>query len=193
MEYDIIGIQESLKKLQSAPRFLHSLGVQYTSANLAMRYGYDLKKAEVTGLLHDCAKYMSGKMMLQECQRNNIEISDIEKESSFLLHGKLGAFYAEKEYSVLDDEILDAIRFHTTGKPNMSFIEKIVYVADYIEPSRRNIKNIDQLRRVAYEDLDRAVYLISECILQYLDKKSDKIVIDPLTKKTYDFYKELCK
>lgn len=192
MTYDVMAIQDNLRQLLSPRRFLHSLGVQYTSANLAMKYGYNIEKAEIAGLLHDCAKYMSAQEMLQECEEYRIQVTEVEKESSFLLHSKLGAFYAKKEYNIEDNEILDAIIFHTTGKPNMSLLGKIVYIADYIEPSRKDIENLEQLRKVAYEDLDKAMYLIAENILEYIEKNSNK-VIDPLTQMTCDYYKELCK
>lgn len=191
MKYSIIEIQEELKTLLSSKRFLHSLGVQYTSANLAMRYGCDLKKAEFAGILHDCAKYMSDKEMLNNCYKYSIPVTEVEKNNAFLLHAKLGSYYAKNRYYIEDEEILSAITYHTTGKADMSLLEKIVFIADYIEPSRNRLDGLDEIRKISYDNLDMAAYLILRNTLQYL-KKDTKREIDPMTVKAYEYYKQLC-
>ena len=109
-----------LKNELSSKRYMHSIGVCNTSACLAMRYGYDIKKAYAAGLLHDCAKGLSEKKMLQLTERSGIELSEIERENPELLHAKAGSVVAAEKYEVNDTEILDAIRFHTTGRPSMT-------------------------------------------------------------------------
>ena len=114
----------------------HTIGVAYTSVCLAMRYGEDLHKAELAGLLHDCAKCIPDDIKLDKCKRNNIPITKAQEQSPSLLHAKLGAFIAADHYRIKDQDILNAIENHTTGRPAMSLLEKIVFVADYIEPRR---------------------------------------------------------
>ena len=189
MSMDIIEIQRHLKKKQSEHRFTHSLGVQYTSICLAMKYGYDLGKAELAGILHDCAKHYSAEKLIKACEKNKIPTTDSEHKSPFLLHAKVGALLAADKYGVTDNEVLEAIRWHTTGKPAMTMLEKIVFVADYIEPGRNNAPNLDTLRQLSFENIDEAVLAILQQTLDYLkDKKQD---IDQHTVETYNYYKHL--
>lgn len=188
MSMDIREIQNHLRKKQSDHRYTHSLGVQYTSICLAMRYECDLSRAELAGLLHDCAKHYSADKLLKTCKNNGIPVSPAEERSPFLLHGKVGAYLAQKKYGVTDEEILSAIRVHTTGKPAMTMLEKIVFVADYIEPGRNSAPNLAYLRKLSFEDIDRAVYEILRQTLDYLKGKKD---IDPESEITYKYYTNL--
>ena len=187
---DIITIEEELKKELKKKRFRHSIGVQYTSICLAMRYGADLEKASYAGLLHDCAKGMSGDELLEICRKQNLPVSDAEKISPYLLHGKVGAWRAEKVYGVKDPEIAGAITWHTTGKAGMSLLEKIVFTADYIEPGRDSAPNLGAIRQMAFKDLDMAVYMILKQTLDYLEE--DGKPIDPSTEITYNYYRHMC-
>ncbi len=189
MSMDIIEIQRHLKKKQSEHRFTHSLGVQYTSICLAMKYGYDLNKAELAGILHDCAKHYSAEKLIKACEKNKIPITDSERKSPFLLHAKVGALLAADKYGVTDNEVLEAIRWHTTGKPAMTMLEEIVFVADYIEPGRNNAPNLDTLRQLSFENIDEAVLAILQQTLDYL--KGKKQDIDQHTVETYNYYKHL--
>lgn len=189
MGFDIIEIQNSLRKKQSERRFIHTLGVQYTSTCLAMRYGCDMKKAELAGLLHDCAKHLKPDKLIKICEKNGLVITESEYKSPYLLHAKVGAFYAENKYGIKDEGILGAILCHTTGKPEMSLIEKIVFTADYIEPNRNTAPNLCELRKISFQNIDEAVYLILEQTLGYLKHKKQNI--DSHTIVTYDYYKKL--
>lgn len=160
-------------------RFEHTLGVAYTCQALAMRYEYDLDKAELAGLLHDCAKRYDGETMLKKCEERGIEISESERRDPSLLHAKLGAWMANEKYGVDDKEIADAIACHTTGKPGMTLLDKILYVADYIEPRRYKASELPAMRKLAFEDLDLACFSIMESILKYLE--SGDCPIDPMT------------
>lgn len=188
-------LRKKLKKHISPKRYRHSIGVQYTAVMLAMRYGEDLQKAALAGLLHDCAKNLDDDEMLKECKHHDITCSDIEREQPYLLHAKLGARYAGKKYHVDDPEILSAIRYHTTGRADMSPLEKIIFVADFIEPHRKMLPTLPVIRQTAFQDIDEAVYKILESTISYLDapptgqKKPKKI--EPHTLEAYQYYKEL--
>ena len=159
---EILYIRRRLKKKMDEDRFEHTIGVAYTSVCLAMRYGEDLHKAELAGLLHDCAKCIPDDIKLDKCKRNNIPITKAQEQSPSLLHAKLGAFIAADHYRIKDQDILNAIENHTTGRPAMSLLEKIV----------------------------RTVYEIMDQTLRYL--KAKKVPIDSLTKKSCDYYRALC-
>lgn len=171
------------------PRYQHTLGVMYTAASMAMRYGEDVEKALIAGLLHDCAKCIPGVEKIQMCNENGIEISDTEMKNPGLLHAKLGAFLAEKEYGVNDSDILMSIRSHTTGRPTMSLLEKIIYIADFMEPGRKELPNMADVRKLAFEDIDKCLFRILKDSLVYL--KSRDFAIDPMTEETYNYYKAI--
>ena len=188
-ETDIYKLQNKIKKVLEEKRFQHTLGVAYTASNLAFVYDYDEKKAFVVGLLHDCAKCLSHEKRLSVCKKNHLDITEVEKENPVLLHAKVGAFFAKEKYEISDTDILDAIRYHTTGRQGMGLLEKIIYVADFIEPHRKKLPRLSEIRKVAFEDLDKAVFMILENSLNYLEKSDSQI--DPTTKDTYLFYKNI--
>ena len=176
-----------MAKIQDAKRYEHTLGVAYTATALAMRYGISLKNAELAGLLHDCAKCLDNEKKIQICKKHNIYISDAEERNPFLLHAKVGGHLAKSKYKIDDEDIIQAILSHTTGRPGMSLLEKIVYIADYIEPARDHASNLNVIRALAFQDLDEALLKIMEDILVHL--KSGKKEIDPMTQMTYEYYK----
>jgi nicotinate-nucleotide adenylyltransferase len=188
-EYNIIKMQKKLKKYMDEMRFHHTLGVMYTAASLAMRYGADMEKAQVAGLLHDCAKCIPNDKKLKICSHNNIPVSEIERKSPFLLHARLGAYIAREKYHITDPEILSAIEYHTTGRAGMTLLEEIIFMADYIEPMRTKAANLPQIRAMAFEDLDRAVYLTMRDTLDYL--REEKSCLDNQTVIAYNYYKNL--
>lgn len=181
-------IQKKLHKKLDEKRYQHTLGVMYTSAALAMAHGQDMERAQLAGLLHDCAKYIPNKKKVKICKKHKISVTPYEKANPFLLHAKLGAYYARKKYGVEDPEILSAIRCHTTGKPNMTPLEQIVYIADYIEPMRDAAPHLARIRRLAFQDLDMCTYQILKDTLDYLNNSPGKI--DITTEQTYQYYKE---
>ncbi len=181
-------LKKAMKKHMDESRYEHTLGVMYTCAFLAMRYGYDMEKAMLAGLMHDCAKCMPNAKKLKTAEKNHLEITDLERKNPFMLHAKLGALLAKKKYDIDDEEILSAIRWHTTGRPDMSLLDKIVYVSDYIEPKRDKAPNLPKIRQLAFMDIDQALLQILEDTLGYLGDSTDDI--DSMTKKTYDYYKE---
>ena len=188
-KYDFIKMQKKLAKYLDEDRFAHTLGVMYTCASLAMVHGYDLEDAQVAGLLHDCAKCIPNKKKLKLCGQHNISVTAFEEEHPFLLHAKLGAYIARKKYDITDKEILSSITYHTTGRREMSLLEKIVYIADYIEPMRNKAPNLDKIRKLAFQDLDECLYEILKDTLEYLDENPQNV--DSTTKEAFSYYKEL--
>jgi len=188
-EMDIGMMEEDLRKRQNPRRFRHTTGVMYTSICLAMRYEEDLDKASLAGLLHDCAKQIKPDKLLAKCLEEDLPVTDSERRNPFLLHGRVGAFLAEHRYGVSDKDILNAITWHTTGRPHMSLLEKIVFTADYIEPGRDQVPDLIVLRKAAFVDLDQAMLMILEHTLDYL--KSGSSEIDPMTEETYIYYKNI--
>lgn len=190
-DYDFIKMQKKLAKYLDEDRYFHTQGVMFTCASLAMVHGCDLKQAQVAGLLHDSAKCIPNKKKLKLCAENNIQVSDFEKEHAFLLHAKLGAYIAKAKYNVTDKEVLSAITYHTTGKPDMTLLEKIVYIADYIEPARNKAPRLEEIRKLAFEDLDECMYQILKDTLTYLDENPDDV--DSATKDAYAYYTNIHK
>ena len=184
-----LELQNKLRKILPEYRFYHTLGVSYTAASLAMSHGADIYKAELAGLLHDCAKYLKSSEMITECEKYGIEITDVERQSPGLLHTKLGAYFAKEVYGVEDEEILSAILYHTTGRPDMSLLEEIVYVADYIEPSRPALPYIDEMRVCAFSDLHKAALYELTSVIAKVNKHGG--VLDRRTEETFEFYKKI--
>ena len=183
---DIKKIRKKMEKTLDPKRFEHTLGVAYTAAALAMCYEVDINKAQTAGLLHYCAKCMSNEKKLLICEKHHIPVNDVEKKNPFLLHAKVGSYLAMKQFCIHDQDIINAILNHTTGRPGMSQLEKIIYIADYIEPGRKQAPNLTQVRRMAFQDLDKALLQILGDTLKYLN--SIYSPIDPMTQKTYEFY-----
>lgn len=162
-EQEICG---RLQHVLKPSRYQHTLGVEETAVRLAETYGADAQRARLAGLLHDCGK----------------EAGDA------LGHAAAGAVLAEQEYGITDPEILSAIRYHTTGKPDMSLLEKIIFVADYIEPGRSQAPRLSELRELAFQDLDQTIVEILEDTFAYLNGK--QIPIDERSRQTYQYYIE---
>ncbi|HHW48424.1 MAG TPA: HD domain-containing protein [Clostridiaceae bacterium] len=152
---------EMTNKLRSAiskKRFIHSINVMNCAVELAKRYEVDTEKAAIAGLLHDCAKNIEGDEALRLCEKFNIELDNVTRYQPSLLHGPLGSKIAEIEYGISDREILSAIYYHTTGCENMSLLEKIIYIADYIEPGRR-FPGVEEVRKTVFENIDAAIIM----------------------------------
>lgn len=186
-------INKCLSSTLKPGRYFHTLGVADTAVLLASCHGYsseaELRRAETAGLLHDCAKYFTEQEQISICEKEGIDISPVEKKNPALLHGKLGAFFAKNRYGIQDSEILSAIRYHTTGRPDMSVLEKIIYVADYMEPNRHmdcTPYSLREVRKTCFQDLDRGVFMIMENTLHYLSQQNN--VIDEMTAEAYEYY-----
>lgn len=169
-------------------RYEHTLSVSYTCIALAMRYGYDIGKAELAGLMHDCAKRFSDSELIARCAEDGVELTDAEIHAPAVIHAKYGAWMAEHRYGIQDQEILDAIRCHTTGKPDMTMLDKILYIADFIEPRRDKASNLNRMRWLAFQDLDQTMFEILDGTLQYLNRKG--CAVDPMTQEAYNWFEQ---
>ncbi len=160
-------IIEDLKTVQQPKRFKHIINVAEAAKQLAKRYGADEESAYLAGLLHDVAKPYDAATMLKKAEAYGINIDPIYKADPQLLHGLVGATVAKEHYGIEDRDILNAVANHTTGRVGMSRLEKIVYLADYIEVSR-DFPGVDRLRELAFKDLDQAVIMAIEHTLFHL-------------------------
>ena len=188
---DLCKIRKAMEKAQDSKRYEHTLGVAYTAAALAMHYDVDINNTLIAGYLHDCAKHLSDEKKIHFCEKHNIVMSEAEKNNPSLLHAKVGGFMAMDTYKVEDVDVINAILNHTTGRPEMSVLEKIIFIADYIEPGRKSAPNLDQIRKTAFVDLDQTMVMILMDTLEYL--KGSESAIDEKTKRTYEYYLELSK
>jgi len=158
---DLRSVALSFLKYKRIP---HVLGTEQEAVRLAERYGTDAGKARVAALLHDCTKKLSMEEQLTLCRQYGLVLDELEQRALKLLHAKTGAEIARDVFGV-DEEIYDAIRWHTTGRAGMTTLEKVIYLADYIEPSR-DFPGVDELRKVCYEDLDRGLLLGLEMTME---------------------------
>ncbi len=181
---EIDNINRKLHSMLTPKRFKHTQGVAEEAEKLAKRYGADEKKAYIAGLLHDCAKCIPTSEKLAVCKKYGVKVDDILKKQPDLTHSFLGAKMAEKDYGINDEDILNSIAYHTTGRPNMSLLEKIVYIADYIEPNRTYFDGLDKIRRLAYEDIDKTMAEILKNTISYNKNK----VIHPLSFDALHYY-----
>lgn len=178
-----------MEKELNAKRYEHTLSVAYTAASLAMVHDADTDSAIIAGMLHDCAKCLPADKLISLCRKHDLPVSEVELQNpAALLHAKAGSFLAHKEYGIDDTDILNAIQYHTTGRPDMSKLEKILYIADYIEPGRKHAANLSQIRKMAYIDLDKTLFKILEDTLSYLMSTGGEI--DSMTQETYEYYKK---
>ena len=184
---DYSDIEKSIKKTLKKSRYRHTLGVCYTASALAMRYHVNMEDARLAGLLHDCAKGMEDDDLYDFCKKKGLPITDAEKKSPHLLHSKVGAYLAKKEYGVKDEAVLHAITVHTTGCPDMSMLDMIIFVADYIEPNRDRAPRLTEIRHLAFYDIESAALMILEDTMKYVEDRG--MYMDPMTKDTYEFYK----
>lgn len=152
-----------------AKRIAHVRGTEEEAVRLAKHWGADVEKARRAAILHDCTKYDEMEAQLKICRRYGIVLDDLERRAVKLLHAKTGACMARYVYGQ-DDDIYEAIYWHTTGKADMSLLEKIIYIADYMEPNR-DFPGVERLRELAYQDLDGAVLLGCEMSIQEMAER----------------------
>jgi len=187
------SIKQELQNKLTPKRYKHVINVAETAFKLALSYGIDPVKAYTAGLLHDCAKYFSDEEILKEAEKYGIvpEAAELATPCN-LLHSKVGSFIAAEKYCIEEKDILDAIYYHTTGRPNMTLLEEIIYAADILEPGRdmEYTPSLDILRSEASYDLDLVVYQLLENVVPYLKEKC-KDSICTLTLDTYEYYKKL--
>lgn len=151
-----------------ASRLQHILGVEEMSVELAKHYGLDVEKAAQAGLMHDLAKYFKPDLLLQMARAAKIEVDPICEATPHLLHADVSAIVARDKFGVEDDSVLEAIALHTLGRPGMSDLSCVVFIADTLEPSRGNTPQLEALRQVSRQDLHKALWLTCDYCLRFL-------------------------
>lgn len=169
-EPELTWLRQKVIPMLSSERIAHTAGCEHEAVQLAKLWGEDPEKAAVAGILHDSTKNLRYDEQLILCDKYGIILDNAQKENPKLLHAITGAALAKDMFGV-SEEISQAIRWHTTGKPDMTTLEKIIYLADYIEPTR-NFDGVEQLRELAYEDLDKALALGLEMSLEELRRQN---------------------
>ncbi len=162
-------IQKKVKELLSRERYEHTLGVCHTAESLATQYGCNIEKVEIAALLHDIARDFSKEEMQHVILQDdpNAHFSEQMLNEPVLLHAHAGAAVAKNQFGIKDREILRSIALHTTGGPGMGLLERIVFVADFIEPGRA-MRGVREARKLAWKSLDTAMLHILKLVLAYL-------------------------
>lgn len=150
-------MKEKLGTMLTDHRYTHSLGVVETAVRMAQIFGANVEKTEIAALLHDCAKQIPHTTQLEMCKEYGIPLDEVKEKELGLLHAELGAYMAERDFGITDTDILDAIRYHTLGRERMTTMEKILYLADIVEPNRKEFEGLAELRDLCFKDLDRAL------------------------------------
>ncbi len=182
----IVRLKATLKER----RFIHTMGVANEAVRLAPRFGVDGGKAYIAGLLHDCAKNFSPEQVREYCDRYGLTLDPYSEKEPALIHAFLGATVARVDYGVEDPEILSAIYYHTTGKPGMSPMEKLIYIADLTEPNRsldlgRSAEMSARIRELVEEDIDEALIYAIGCSVTHVLKKGNLIHPDSIFARNY--------
>ncbi|MFD2612677.1 bis(5'-nucleosyl)-tetraphosphatase (symmetrical) YqeK [Paenibacillus gansuensis] len=170
-------MMEAVQAQMPAKRWQHTLGVMASAVELAGRYGGDPEKADLAALLHDYAKYWPTDRMERVIREQKLpqELLSYDKE---LWHAPVGAYAVQQEFGITDEEVLDAIRYHTSGRANMTLLDKIVCLADYIEPGR-TFPGVERVRELAVTDLNLALAAGFDSTILFLISKGKRIF--PLT------------
>ena len=160
-------IQLKVKEVMQEKRYIHTLGVVDAAMYLADKYGADVQEARLAALLHDYAKDFTEVQLKAYVREHKLLVDDVLMKAFQLLHGKVASSIAQKQFSIENRDVLNAIENHTTGRANMSLLEKIIYLADFIEVGR-NYPGVDELRLKAEENLDKAVLLAFNNTIKYV-------------------------
>ena len=181
--------EQKLKTMMNPHRFQHTLGVRREAVRLAGIHGLPLQKAALAGLLHDCAKGMSLKEMTRLAREEHLVLDETTLASGALLHAPVGAYLAQKEFGIRDEDVLNAIRSHTVGRVGMSRLEMCIFVADATEETREDYKGLKELRRLSELSLPAAVYRSFQLTQEYLIETNR--AFDPSSLKTMAYVKGL--
>ena len=183
---DKVEIIASLRSRLCDDRFFHSLNVAEQAKKLASIYGEDEQKAYLAGLVHDCTKNTPPDKQLEIIESGGIHLSELEKNSKKLWHAISGSVFIQSEYGIDDKDIISAVRYHTTGKADMSMLEKIVYTADFTS-KERDYKEVDEIRFLAETDINKAVFEGARFTVESLKQRG--LAVHPDTIDTMNFYK----
>lgn len=177
-------IHEKLRAAQKERRYFHTLGVVKEAVRLAPKYEVPIEKAKIAALLHDCAKNFDEARFWEIAADYGVTLDEYALKEPALVHAYLGAAVAYRDYGVTDKEILDAIYYHTTARANMTNLEKLIYIADMIEPGR-TMPQAEELRKMVEEDLDKALIYAIDCSIKHVIKKGRLIHPDSIYARNY--------
>ncbi len=166
-------LEEIVIRLLNPNRVAHVLGCRDTAVELAKHWGADVTDAARAGILHDITKAIDGPLQLTLCEAYGKILSDFSRRYPKTLHALTGSLVAERIFGE-NENVVSAIEHHTTGRADMSLLEKIIYLADYIEPNR-TIPGVEELRRLSYTDLDAAMKLGLEMTLEHLNRQGAEV------------------
>lgn len=172
-----------LQEYLNDERIEHSISTRDTAVRLAQRFGANVEDAKVAGIFHDIAKQLPKDKKLELCMQYGIPVDEIMHENPELLHGFIGAEIIKRNYDIDNPDVLNAVRYHTTGRRGMSLLEKVVYLADLIEPGR-NFYAVDEIRDVASINLDGAVLMASKNVMRFVLRHD--LPMHPLTLDAYN-------
>lgn len=181
---DTDSIRKHLESSISQKRFVHSVGVGESAAKLAGIYGCDVHKAYLAGLVHDCARELDMVQLLACLEVEGIKADDTTLSIKELLHGPAAVHICRAVFGIQDIEVLNAVRYHTTGRENMVLLEKIIYLSDFIEPTRC-FEGVEELRKLAVVDLDKALLLAFNSSIRYLISKNGIIHMDTVLSRNF--------
>ena len=177
-------IHDYLKKNINEARYIHTLGVVETAIKLSKMNNVDEEKAKIAALIHDMAKCMPKDKQFEILKNNGVKMDKYLLNSPQILHGAVGAILAKEIMGIEDIDILNAVKYNTTGKENMTTLEKIIYIADYVEPNRK-YEGVDKIREVVFKDLDNGVFMGIENTMLHLLKERQLIHIDTINARNY--------
>ena len=187
--WSIEEIKNYLNKSLTSSRYNHVIGVVATAKSLAKQYNCDINKAEIAALCHDAAKNIDNTELFKIMKEHNIELSIDEINTKNIWHAIVGPIVSKEVFGIVDEDILNAIRWHTTGRENMSTLEKIIYLADVIEPSRK-FNGIEAIRECALKDLDAAMVMALTHTTIYLLERGFAVDINTVKARNYFLYNE---
>ncbi len=185
MKLDIEDYKKVIKDRMSKKRYIHSINVAKAGIQLAERYGADVEKVRIAGILHDITKEMPYDEQLKIIQSSGIILDDVQAFSPKTWHAVSGSICVRKELGITDDDILNAIRYHTSGRAGMSLLEKVIFVADFIG-EERDYKGVDVMRAKAKKSLEEAMLYGVSFSIEDLTQR--QCAID---KNTFELYNEL--
>ena len=189
----LAALEAKMQRELPPKRYRHTVGVEHLSAAYAACYEVNQDKAMLAGVLHDCAKMYTDEELLTLSKEYGLEITPAEERNGFLLHAKVGAYFAKTKYGITDEDILSAIFYHTTGRPNMSIYEKITFLADYLEPFRTQpiTPPLQEVRKLAFQDIDKAICIALKNTIQYITENGQEL--EQTTMQAFLYYNEVTK
>jgi predicted HD superfamily hydrolase involved in NAD metabolism len=181
---EYIAIKEYLTNTLSKKRLIHSEGTAKTAEKLAIIYNVDSRKAYLAGLVHDCTRETDIAAQNNMLEALELEVDELTLTTKELLHALTAEYLMINEFNIYDEEVISAVRFHTTGRENMTLLEKIVFLADVIEPSR-DFPGIEYIRQIAKENIDEALLAAFESSIKFLLGKRQMIHPNTLLARNY--------